>query len=97
MNITCSATATAFAVAVMAKVISFFFETSKSILSYPTPCLEIILRLLAASITSPLSLAVRIEIPSQSLIFDFRNSVSTLSTTSYSKFELFFKRLIPSS
>ena len=84
INITCSATATALAVAVIAKVKPFFLEAFKSILSYPTPCLEIILRLSATSITSLLSLAVLIEIPSQFLIFFFKNSVSIFSTISNS-------------
>ena len=82
MNITCSATAIALAVAVIARVKFFFLETSKSILSYPTPCLEIIFKFFAASITLPGNFAVLIDAPSQFFIFDFKNSGSIFSTTS---------------
>jgi hypothetical protein len=72
INITCSATATAFAVAVIATVMSFFLHASKSILSYPTPCLEIIFSFFPRFIISPDSFAVLKEAPSQSAIFSFK-------------------------
>jgi hypothetical protein len=73
INITCSATATAFAVAVMATVMLFFLHVSKSILSYPTPCLEMIFSFFPRFIISPDNFAVLKEAPSQSSIFSFKD------------------------
>ena len=84
MNITCSATATAFELAVIARVIFFLFVASVSILSYPTPCLDIIFRFFATSINAPGNFAVLIEIASHSDIFELMFETSKFSIISKS-------------
>ena len=95
MNITCSATATAFELAVIVRVIFFLFEASVSILSYPTPCLDIILRFFASSISAPGNFAVLIESASHSDIFELMFDASKFSITSKSNLGCSFNKSIP--
>ena len=76
-------------------VILFVFALFRSILSYPTPCLEIILSFLPALIISSFNFAVLNETPSQSFILFFKFSFDKSSTISKSKFESFSNKSIP--
>ena len=68
----------------MAILIPFFFELSRSILSNPTPCLEINFNLSALSKISEVIFEVLSDIASQSFIFCFIFSGLISSTISYS-------------
>ena len=68
-----------------------------STFSYPTPCLDITLSLLAFNKISLVSLVVRKVIPSKEFILPSKLEVLKSSMTSNSKFLLLSKILIPSS
>ena len=97
MYIACSATVTAFPVAVISKLILFCFRKFKSTLSYPTPCLDITLSFLQLVKISASNLATRSVNPSK-----FGNSLTrlpfdTFYIISYLKLGWFSKSFKPAS